>query len=77
MRMIAEKIIGNFRLTQEDGLMLFEKADLALLGLLAGIVRRKFNENYAYFKVSGDTEAFFSSCYDRTNKNGASRMHVY
>jgi aminodeoxyfutalosine synthase len=49
LRLIAEKITGNIRITQEDGLLLFKKADLALLGLLAGIVRRKHNGNFVYF----------------------------
>jgi len=49
MRLIADKISGNLRITPEEGLILFKKADLALLGMLAGIVRRKFNNNFAYF----------------------------
>jgi len=49
LRLIANKITGNSRITPEDGLLLYKKADLALLGLLAGIVRRKHNGNFAYF----------------------------
>ncbi len=49
LKLIAEKISGNTRITPEDGFLLFKKADLALLGLLAGIVRRKHNGNNAYF----------------------------
>jgi aminodeoxyfutalosine synthase len=49
LRPIADKIAGNIRITPEDGLLLYKKADLALLGLLAGIVRRKHNGNLAYF----------------------------
>jgi len=49
LREIAIKITSNTRITPEDGLVLFKKADLALLGLLAGIVRRKLNGNLAYF----------------------------
>jgi aminodeoxyfutalosine synthase len=49
MKLIAEKISGNTRITPEEGLLLFKKADLALLGLLAGIGRRKHNGNNAYF----------------------------
>ncbi|MDO9339813.1 MAG: aminofutalosine synthase MqnE [Bacteroidales bacterium] len=49
LRLIADKIAGNTRITPEDGLLLYKKADLALLGLLAGIVRRKHNGNFAYF----------------------------
>ncbi|MDO9579687.1 MAG: radical SAM protein, partial [Bacteroidales bacterium] len=49
IRLIADKIANNIRITPEDGLLLFKKADLAMLGLLAGIVRRKKNDNFAYF----------------------------
>lgn len=49
LRVIAEKITSNIRITPEDGLFLFKKADLSLLGLLAGIVRRRHNGNLAYF----------------------------
>jgi aminodeoxyfutalosine synthase len=47
--LIARKINTGQRISQEDGLMLFKKADLALLGLLSGIVRRKHNANFVYF----------------------------
>lgn len=49
LRQIAGKITGNIRITAEEGLLLFNKADLALLGLLAGVVRRRFNNDYAYY----------------------------
>jgi len=49
LRLIADKISGNTRITPEEGLLLFKKADLAMLGLLAGIVRRRHNGNIAYF----------------------------
>jgi aminodeoxyfutalosine synthase len=49
LRGIAYKVASNIRINQEEGLMLFDKCDLALLGILAGIVRRKYNGNNAYF----------------------------
>jgi aminodeoxyfutalosine synthase len=49
LKIIADKITGNIRITPEDGLFLYKNADLALLGLLAGIVRRRHNANFAYF----------------------------
>jgi aminodeoxyfutalosine synthase len=49
LRVIADKISSNTRVSPEDGLFLFKKADLALLGVLAGIVRRRHNGNFAYF----------------------------
>jgi aminodeoxyfutalosine synthase len=49
LKLIADKIVNSIRVTPEDGLLLYKKTDLALLGLLAGIVRRRHNENYVYF----------------------------
>jgi aminodeoxyfutalosine synthase len=49
LRLIAEKITGNIRITPEEGVLLFSKADLALLSLLSGIVRRRYSGNLAYF----------------------------
>jgi len=49
LSVIAEKIAGNIRISPEDGLLLYKKADLALLGLLAGIVRRKNNNSFVYY----------------------------
>jgi len=49
LRLIADKIADNIRISTEEGLLLFKKADLTLLGLLAGIVRRRHNGNFAYF----------------------------
>jgi aminodeoxyfutalosine synthase len=49
LRSIAGKVESNTRISPEEGLYLFKKADLASLGLLAGIVRRRHNGNLAYF----------------------------
>jgi aminodeoxyfutalosine synthase len=49
LRLVAEKIFSNIRITPDDGLFLFKNADLAVLGLLAGIVRRRHNRNLAYY----------------------------
>jgi aminodeoxyfutalosine synthase len=49
LRQIADKIAGNIRITSDDGLLLYKKADLSLLGLLAGISRKRHNDNLAYF----------------------------
>jgi aminodeoxyfutalosine synthase len=49
IKKIAEKVAGNIRITSEEGLLLFRKADLPLLGVLAGIVRRRLNGNFVYF----------------------------
>lgn len=49
LKRIADKIAGNNRISPEEGLFLFKNAELAELGLLAGIVRRRHNGNFAYF----------------------------
>jgi aminodeoxyfutalosine synthase len=49
IREIAEKVAGGTRISPAEGIALYEKADLADLGLLAGIVRRRINGNYAYY----------------------------
>ena len=49
LRLIADKITDEVPITPEEGLILYKDADLPLLGIMAGIVRRKFNGNYAYF----------------------------
>ncbi len=49
IRLIAGRIAGNIRITKEEGLKLFTGAGLPLLGLLAGIVRKRHNGNLAYF----------------------------
>jgi aminodeoxyfutalosine synthase len=49
LREIADKVNHNIRITSEEGLNLYKNADLSLLGILAGIVRRRLNGNFAYF----------------------------
>jgi aminodeoxyfutalosine synthase len=49
LRLVADKIADHQRITPDEGLLLFKKADLALLGLLSGFVRRRHNGRYAYF----------------------------
>jgi len=49
LRQISEKTAAGARISREEGLILFNKAELPLLGILAGIRRRKHNGNRAYF----------------------------
>jgi aminodeoxyfutalosine synthase len=49
LRDLSEKISAGERISPEDGLMLFNKAGLPLLGLLSGIVRRRHNGSYTFF----------------------------
>jgi aminodeoxyfutalosine synthase len=49
LRLIADKVSAGRRISPEEGLILYNKAGLSLLGLLSGFVRRKHNNNYAFF----------------------------
>ncbi len=46
---IAEKVYDNQRLTIEEGVLLFEKAELGFVGVLANHVRRQLHGNKVYF----------------------------
>ncbi len=52
LRKIAEKVLENKRLSPEEGLYLFEKADLTYLGLLADHKNSQINKDLAYFVVN-------------------------
>lgn len=45
----GEKIIGGERISEEDALLLFEKAPLSFVGMLANHVREKLHGNTTYF----------------------------
>ncbi len=49
IRLIAGKVAEDKRISGEEGLLLYKKADLSILGLLAGIVRKRHNGENAYF----------------------------
>lgn len=49
LKVIAEKVFSNKRISVEDGLFLFEKGELGFLGTLANYVRERKNGNYVYF----------------------------
>jgi aminodeoxyfutalosine synthase len=46
---IAEKITTNQRISDEDGMLLFEKASLGLAATFANYVREKKHGNFTYF----------------------------
>ncbi|NCU03719.1 MAG: aminofutalosine synthase MqnE [Chitinophagaceae bacterium] len=46
---IADKIYNNQRITEEDGLLLFEKGSLPFLGALANFVRERLHGDATYF----------------------------
>ena len=49
MKLIAEKIENEIRITPEDGLMLFEKGSLSTLGAMANFIRERRHGNFTYF----------------------------
>lgn len=49
IRLIAQKVTAGERITPEEGLLLYESADLGFLGMLANTTRERLNGNDAYF----------------------------
>lgn len=49
LRIIGEKVINNIRLTEEDGLLLFERGSLSFLGSLANFVRERMHGHQTFF----------------------------
>jgi len=46
---IAEKCINGERISEDEGLLLYEEAELGLLGMLANTIREKKHGNKAFF----------------------------
>lgn len=49
LQKIAGKVANEQRITPAEGLLLYQKAELPFLGVLAGIARRRKNGSYAFF----------------------------
>lgn len=49
LKAVSEKIINGKRISEEDGILLFEKAELGLLGSLANMVRERKHGDKTYF----------------------------
>jgi len=49
LQAVAEKLYAGQRISKEDGLLLFERADLPFVGSLANYVREKLHGNKVYF----------------------------
>src|SRR5262245_1401394 len=49
---IRDKVEADQRLTFDDGVLLYEHADLFTLGELANVVRERKNGNFAYYNVN-------------------------
>lgn len=48
-KLIADKILNKVRISEEEAIVLFKEFDLAVLGILANVVRERLNENFTYF----------------------------
>jgi aminodeoxyfutalosine synthase len=49
LQSVGEKIIGGERISEQEALLLFEKAPLSYVGMLANHVREKLHGNTTYF----------------------------
>jgi aminodeoxyfutalosine synthase len=49
LRNIAKKVLAKERISAEEGLLLYQKAELGFLGALANHVREEKNGNHVYF----------------------------
>jgi len=49
LKLIADKVYNNQRISNSDGLYLYEHADLGFVGMLANHVRIQKNKNFVYF----------------------------
>lgn len=49
LKAVSEKIINGKRISEEDGILLFEKAELGLLGSLANMVRERKHGDKTFF----------------------------
>ncbi len=49
LRQIAQKVFGGQRITEEEGLLLFEQGELAYVGALANFIREKQHGNRTFF----------------------------
>jgi len=82
LKRIEEKVVASERLTDEEALVLFEKAELGFLGRLASISRTKMNGNKVYFNRNFHLEptnicihnCLFCSYRRRVNQEGAWEM---
>ncbi len=46
---VSDKVLSGQRLDQDDALLLYQEAELGLLGILANHIREKLNKDYTYF----------------------------
>lgn len=61
---IADKVINNIRITEEDALYLYKEAELAQVGIIANFVRERKNGNNTYFNRNFHIEPTNICVYD-------------
>src|SRR6218665_2306488 len=49
LQTIAEKVVAHERITEEEGLYLFENADISYVGALANHINNRLHQNKVYF----------------------------
>src|SRR5688572_12019732 len=49
LQQVAQKVINNIRLSDEDGLLLFEQGSLPFVGALANFVRERLHGHQTFF----------------------------
>lgn len=49
LKVIADKVFNNERISFNEGVLLYKEAELGFLGILANYVRERKNGNYVYF----------------------------
>jgi len=49
LKKVSDKVLSGLRLTQDDALLLYQEAELGLLGILANHIREKLNRHNTYF----------------------------
>ncbi|HEY0898300.1 MAG TPA: aminofutalosine synthase MqnE [Sphingobacteriaceae bacterium] len=64
LKVLAQKVHAGERLTFDDGVLLYEKAELGYLGVLANYIREKKNGNYTYFNRNFHIEPTNLCVYD-------------
>jgi aminodeoxyfutalosine synthase len=64
LRLIAEKVKLNQRISFDEGILLYEKGDLGYLGILSNFVREKRHGNFTYFNRNFHIEPTNLCVYD-------------
>lgn len=64
LRAVAEKVMAGQRISFDDGVLLYEKAELGFLGVLANYIREKRHGDFTYFNRNFHIEPTNLCVYD-------------